>query len=758
MYQRLETTDGKTVMNKALYDNLQDGIDENKKSISDLSGNLKATNIPIEDTSNNFENDNIEGALQELIQKIATALINANSYTDGKISALINGSPTTLDTLKELADAIGENEDLITALNSAIGNKAEKNHTHNYAGSSSAGGDANNALLLGNNVMDINCGGSEGDALYRKILTLSTNIKTGENGFIAIVSGGTNFGDNTNVGFGILEMTTRGDNLVPKYTQLTLSNIKFGYVNNENGTTSIWLLKGSYCHPIHMLVTMKSEITINNDSETTIAPPGLTYGTINTFIDSNNYKNIVTPANIGAIAISASCNKNWNWYGYEGQPQWLWGGDDGTNMYVYNPSNFNVNYANTTHALRTYDANGISHGGTGWLLNCQHNVDGDGLFKIFVGDKGIGTKVDRASWANGANASNVTIADTAGYFSANNAEGALAEIWAAVKYPNQTIMGAVNWNNYMVTGIYKIQNCTMTSTYNAPVGVYAFGILVVIHPEQGGENRCLQIYVPHNSEGMYFARMYNNTTWNDWKSSINHTHSYLPLSGGTLTGQLNLTEDVGIQGTTGTNDYWRIKGISGGDNAGTLEIATADDGTEPIYFRQYSGAFSTIIRTLTLLDGSGNTSLPGNLTVSGTLTGSKVYNATWGADYAEAFDFIGEKPEIGDIVEIYDERKLKKAEKISKKVVGVVSDSYCILAGCDENDVKNGNKIAIGLLGQLPIKIIGKVEAGDFITSVGNGIGKVADENVPRGSIIGRALESNSKEDIKMVYCLIQPQ
>lgn len=53
-----------------------------------------------------------------------------------------------------------------------------------------------------------------------------------------------------------------------------------------------------------------------------------------------------SPADIGAIPTSASCNKNWNWNGQGGQPSWLWGGEDGTNMYVYNPANFTVNYAN----------------------------------------------------------------------------------------------------------------------------------------------------------------------------------------------------------------------------------------------------------------------------------------------------------------------------------------------------------------------------------------------------------------------------
>lgn len=42
-----------------------------------------------------------------------------------------------------------------------------------------------------------------------------------------------------------------------------------------------------------------------------------------------------------------------NWAGQGGQPAWLWGGNDTdhTNMYVYNPSNFNVNYANNTGSV-----------------------------------------------------------------------------------------------------------------------------------------------------------------------------------------------------------------------------------------------------------------------------------------------------------------------------------------------------------------------------------------------------------------------
>ena len=55
-----------------------------------------------------------------------TALTSAKSYTDQKVSGLINGAPETADTLKELADLISENEDAVDLLNAAIGSKAEK--------------------------------------------------------------------------------------------------------------------------------------------------------------------------------------------------------------------------------------------------------------------------------------------------------------------------------------------------------------------------------------------------------------------------------------------------------------------------------------------------------------------------------------------------------------------------------------------------------------------------------------------------------
>ena len=101
----------------------------------------------------------------------------------------------------------------------------------------------------------------------------------------------------------------------------------------------------------------------------------------------------------------------------------------------------------------------------------------------------------------------------------------------------------------------------------------------------------------------------------------------------------NTAAAVGLTGTMAGNDYWSIGGysISGtAGNDGALEIATANNGNEPIYVRQYTGGFvppgawpytNTILRTLTLLGSSGETILPVSLTLNGSSSGSSTFAA-----------------------------------------------------------------------------------------------------------------------------------
>lgn len=86
---------------------------------------------------------------------------------------------------------------------------------------------------------------------------------------------------------------------------------------------------------------------------------------------------------------------------------------------------------------------------------------------------------------------------------------------------------------------------------------------------------------------------------------------------GTLTKTVTGTNTADlIYGNMADNDQFRIRIGGTASNAGYVEIATADDGTEPIYVRQYTGIFTTLTRTATILDGSGNTSFPGTVTAS----------------------------------------------------------------------------------------------------------------------------------------------
>ena len=100
---------------------------------------------------------------------------------------------------------------------------------------------------------------------------------------------------------------------------------------------------------------------------------------------------------------------------------------------------------------------------------------------------------------------------------------------------------------------------------------------------------------------------------------------YVKKAGDTMTGDLNIsgghilymlqtsptsTQQIHLQG--GSNDYGRIAFGATGSNAGWMEIASCDDGNEPIYARQYTGVFTTVKNTLTLLDANGDTVMSNN--------------------------------------------------------------------------------------------------------------------------------------------------
>lgn len=117
------------------------------------TGNINITpaNIGLGNVNNTSDaNKPVSTAQQTAID---SALSSAKSYTDGKMSALLDGATdTTLDSIKELADAIKENDTAIGALNNIASGKANASHTHgNITNAGAIGTAANKAVITTTN-------------------------------------------------------------------------------------------------------------------------------------------------------------------------------------------------------------------------------------------------------------------------------------------------------------------------------------------------------------------------------------------------------------------------------------------------------------------------------------------------------------------------------------------------------------------------------------------------------------------------------
>lgn len=112
-----------TIYDGALGKNLSDTLSSHLSDRNNPHTVTKAQ-IGLSEVNNTADFSKPVSALQQ--QAIDTAYANSNAYTDTKIAELINGAPSTLDTLGEIAQAMQENNDIVEALDSAIGSKANQ--------------------------------------------------------------------------------------------------------------------------------------------------------------------------------------------------------------------------------------------------------------------------------------------------------------------------------------------------------------------------------------------------------------------------------------------------------------------------------------------------------------------------------------------------------------------------------------------------------------------------------------------------------
>ena len=94
--------------------------------------NINPTNIGLGSVNNTSDKDKPVSTAQQ--KAIDVAYANSNKYTDQKIANLINGAPETMDTLKEVSDAISASKSTEEALNKAIGTKANQTELDTHTG------------------------------------------------------------------------------------------------------------------------------------------------------------------------------------------------------------------------------------------------------------------------------------------------------------------------------------------------------------------------------------------------------------------------------------------------------------------------------------------------------------------------------------------------------------------------------------------------------------------------------------------------
>lgn len=164
--------------------------------------------------------------------------------------------------------------------------------------------------------------------------------------------------------------------------------------------------------------------------------------------------------------------------------------------------------------------------------------------------------------------------------------------------------------------------------------IYDYGAVISLP----GVNTRLDIWYNHTSSasdsptnGIQYRSGFNDDKrpWRMLLDSVNYASysdgRYVKKAGDTMTGDLNIsgdhilymlqtsptsTQQIHLQG--GSNDYGRIAFGATAENAGWMEIASSDDGNEPIYARQYTGTFTTVKNTFTLLDANGDTVMSNN--------------------------------------------------------------------------------------------------------------------------------------------------
>lgn len=292
-----------------------------QKAISSLLGHINNFDNPHKTTKSQIQLGNVDNT-SDVDKPVSTAqqkaidgaYANSNKYTDKKIADLINGAPETMNTLKEVADAIEKNKSVVEALNKAIGTKANQSELDTHTGN-------NTIHITPNERTDWNDANDKKHKHNNKSVLDGITSETVEKWNNGSSLTGIKGDAEKNYRTGNVNLTP--DDIGAATSADLTAHKKIEAITNIGNT-----------HPLGHVMVYDEKEEATGTNQCAVPSLDLFQREINSLLSSK-------------ISTSASCNKNWNWAGKGGQPTWLWGGELPNDVYVYNPSNFSVKYANS---------------------------------------------------------------------------------------------------------------------------------------------------------------------------------------------------------------------------------------------------------------------------------------------------------------------------------------------------------------------------------------------------------------------------
>lgn len=231
----------------------------------------------------------------DIVHADVAALAAAKTYADNKVAELVSGSPETLDTLRELSTALGDDPNFAATVAAQIGGKVDKvagkglsTEDYTSAERSKLAGiapGANHYTHPASHAASM----IDQDALHRFVTDEERaywDSKSGE------------------------DATSTTSGMMSAADKVKLDGVAPG-ANN-------------YQHP--------------NDANTRHLTDAERAAWNAKAAGDHNHDAAYIPA-------TATCNRNWMWAGQPGQPTWVWGSLNSDEMRVWNPSEFRVAYA-----------------------------------------------------------------------------------------------------------------------------------------------------------------------------------------------------------------------------------------------------------------------------------------------------------------------------------------------------------------------------------------------------------------------------